>query len=537
VLHDAIHNFPALLRFALKRDRVWLGAWILGLLLLGVFFAPMLPGVAGNAAELAAMRQTMESPMLVSMTGMLYGDTYTYGVMLGQTMLTWMGLIAGIMNVFLVIRHTRKDEESERLDLILALPVGKTSTLFAVMLEVIIANLVIALLTGVGLAALQVESIYLGGSMLYGTLIGLCGILSAALAAIFAQLASTSRAATGLSILVLGVFFLMRAVGDVGNEALACISPLGLIERSELFVGNYLWPSVILIIECVALFPIAFWLNGRRDLGQGLIPTRKGRSRASFLLNGTWNLAFRLVRTIAFVWIIVAFALSAAYGSVFGSIEEFLNSSELFQAVIGVSGAGTMADYLNPMVATLQLIMGIIATVSVVTLVLHLKTEEGRGRLEQVYANSVSRTSTLLAYIVMASVLAFIVQLTNALGMWIASCFVLTDPLPFIEFLKTSMNLLPALLLFVGLAAFFIGVIPRLAGISWAFLGYSFLVVYLGGMLNMPKWAEAIAPFSAVARYPVEQIEAVPLAVLLGLYLLLCGIGLITYRRRDLKTG
>ena len=76
-------------------------------------------------------------------------------------------------------------------------------------------------------AIISASGMSLEASLLYGALLGTCGLFFAGLTVFIAQLADTARNTTMLSIGLVIVLYLIRAIGDVGNEMLALISPLG----------------------------------------------------------------------------------------------------------------------------------------------------------------------------------------------------------------------------------------------------------------------------------------------------------------------
>src|SRR5690606_18535202 len=157
-------------------------------------------------------------------------------------MLLMTAVVVGLMNILLVIRHTRTDEEDGRIELVRSLPVGRLSNLSSTLLVMAGANIVLALLTAFSLAALGIESVDLQGSLVYWFALGAAGLVFAGVAAVCAQLSPNARNALGLSIAILLLAYMVRAIGDVANETLSWLSPLGWILRSEAYVNNYWWP-------------------------------------------------------------------------------------------------------------------------------------------------------------------------------------------------------------------------------------------------------------------------------------------------------
>src|SRR5690606_12361395 len=123
-------------------------------------------------------------------------------------------LVAGLMSMFLIGRHTRSNEESGRDELIRSGVAGRYAPSCAAALVTVAANIVlgaaIALsLIGYGLSA--------AGSIALGAGATCAGLVFGAVALLAAQLSASTRTAYALTGAVLGISYLLRAVGDVGN--------------------------------------------------------------------------------------------------------------------------------------------------------------------------------------------------------------------------------------------------------------------------------------------------------------------------------
>jgi ABC-2 type transport system permease protein len=516
----------------LRHDRLWLALWMGGLLVLATFFVPMMPDVVGDAASMAGLEEALANPAMVALCGLAYGDGQSYGPLYAQFMLVWCALGFAVMNIMFVVRHTRRDEEEGRGELLSALPVGRGANLLAVLLLAFVANALLAILVGLTIAAFGVESIGLQGSLVFGCALGVVGFLFAGITAVFAQLFSTARATTGSALGLLGGAYLLRALGDVSSEAAARFSPFGLIERSEAYVNNYLWPELILLLVGLVVCVFAFALSARRDSGRGMLPTRRGRAHASAFLAGELGLVWRLSRGMMAAWAVVVFTFGATYGSIFNDLDSFIEGNELYQLMLGLGG--NLSDIMNPVIATMTLIMTITATIPVVVLALRLKGEEGRGRMEALLAGSVSRVRLIVCDALMTVCFAVVLQLLSALGMWSAAFVVMSEPLGFGLYLAAAMAFLPGMLAFVGLGVLLVGLIPRLTALIWVYLIYAFFVAFLGDVFDLPTWAEKLSVFSLLPRYPAESIELAPIVALSAAALLLIAAGAVAYRRRDL---
>jgi len=396
----------------------------------------------------------------------------------------------------------------------------------------------LALLIGLGLGVVGMEAGEIGsgmtdfnGAMLFGAVMGATGLLFAACTAFFVQLSANNRTVLSYSFAFLGVLYLLRAVGDINAEMLSIISPLGLGLRSEAFVSNYWWPIWVLLGTSVIFGGLAFYLNDVRDLGAGFIAEKPGRAHARRLLNTHFGLAWKLSKGQIIGWGVTAFVLGASYGSIFADIETFVSGNEMFQQIFaGVDGSDLTMGFMSFVVV----MMAIIVAIPVITAQLKVKSEEKKNRLEHVFSRSVLRPYVLLSYATIAVLATPLMLLSITLGLYVASAAVMDDPIPLTSMLKAVMVYLPALWALVGVTMFLIGVLPKFTGLSWAYLGYSFIVVYLGQLLNLPDWMTYTTPFGYIPLYPMEEIVVLPLVVLTLIAVGFGVVGVVGYKKRDI---
>lgn len=520
-------------RSILRKDRIRIPIWIISIVLLTVLVAAVLPDLYSTGAERQTMAETMKNPAITVMLGPGYGlDNYDDGAMMAHFMLVFTALAVGIMSILLTIRHTREDEEEGRIEMIRSLPVGPLSTLTATVLIMIIVNIVLALITALGLYLLDLESMDLNGSLLYGASLGAIGIFFATITGLFAQLSSNTRSTIGYSFSFLIIAYIVRGVGDVENELLSLISPLGLILRTEVYVNNYWWPVFMTLGLSVSVFILALYLNSIRDLGAGFIPAKPGRRKASYFLLSPLGLSLRLQRTTIISWTLGMLILGMSYGSILGDLEGFLDSSGMIQQMIPDSSSYNLTERFITMLMT---ILSILGAIPVLMYVLKLRSEEKRNRTGNLLDKSVSRNNILFSYTLIALISAPIIQLMSVLGLWSAAIFVMEDVISLNILLESGFAHLPAIWIMVGLAVFLIGFIPKLTGLTWLYLGYSFYVIYLGEMLQVPEWMTKITPFGHVPQIPIEDLNIENILVLTLIAIALIIAGFIGYNRRDIE--
>jgi ABC-2 type transport system permease protein len=123
---NALAGTGTMIPFTLRRDRVRLPVWVLAIALsvMGsvASFGPTYP----TAADRQAQAEVDGTPLMRLFTGPGFGlDNYTYGAMTANEMLALTALVVALMSIFLVVRHTRGEEETGRAELVLATAVSR----------------------------------------------------------------------------------------------------------------------------------------------------------------------------------------------------------------------------------------------------------------------------------------------------------------------------------------------------------------------------------------------------------------------------
>jgi len=518
----------SLIRFIIRRDRVRIPIWIVSLTAVTFLTAMAFEDLYMTDMDRQAIAETMRNPAMTAMVGKGFGlDHYTNGAMMAHQMLLFTAIIVGLMSILLTARHTRVDEEDGRIELIRSLPVGRLSNLSATVLVLVGTNVLLAILIGFGLYTLRIESMDLNGSLLYGAALGATGIFFTSTTIVFAQLAENSRGTIGLSFAVLGVSYLIRAIGDVSNETLSWFSPLGWLLSSEVYVNNYWWPILLTLGAAVVLFILAYYLNAIRDVGAGFFPSKPGKKHASYFLQSPLGLAFRLQRTGIIAWAIGMFVLGASYGSVLGDLESFLENVEMMKEVLASTEGFSLTEQF---ISMLMSILAMISTIPALMAILKLKGEEGKNRTEHLLSRAVSRSKLLTSYVIVSFGSGFLALSLAAIGLWSAG----GGAVSFNTIYSAASVYLPAMWIMIGLAVLFIGLVPKFSGLAWMYLLYSFIVVYLGRLLQFPEWMSNLSPYGHVPQLPVEDMNVTSISTLTVIAIVFTLIGFVFYNKRDL---
>ncbi|MFN8170732.1 MAG: hypothetical protein U0R65_02585 [Candidatus Nanopelagicales bacterium] len=233
------HRAWRLTRSALRRDRIRLSAWVLGIGATLVLTAQSFPSLYPDAASWQQRAEVMASPAAVAIGGPGIGAAdYTFGAMLTNEMLALTAAFVALMAIFTVTRHTRADEEAGRTELVLANPVGRDALLAAAVTVAVLASLAVGIVAAVDSAASDFASIDWPGSFLYGGALASLGIAHGRRrrdgpAQRRRPECSASPAWSSAR------SYAVRAVGDVtGTDAVSWLSPFAWAQRTYAFVDD-----------------------------------------------------------------------------------------------------------------------------------------------------------------------------------------------------------------------------------------------------------------------------------------------------------
>ena len=274
----ALAGTGPLTSLALRRDRIMLAAWIYVLIAWAMGTAYSLKKLYPTAAAQQRFAATVaHNALFNALYDPLFGTSL--GALTAWRISSPTALLAGLMSVFIVVRHTRADEEAGRLELVGAASVGRQAALASALLVAFGASIVFAAVTAAGLIFLGLPA---AGALGLGLAIAAAGWVFAAVTAVAAQVAETARVARGIAIAVVAAAYLLRDISSAARGAswLMWLSPIGWAVQVRPFGGERLW-VLGLALGCTAIMVMAaFTLAARRDLGAGLIrPARAGQRR------------------------------------------------------------------------------------------------------------------------------------------------------------------------------------------------------------------------------------------------------------------
>ncbi|MFJ6738942.1 ABC transporter permease [Streptomyces sp. NPDC091279] len=510
-----------LLRFALRRDRLLIPAWVAVNTLMILSMPSTLDQLYGTAAARTDLRhQVAVNASFRSLIGPLF-DTST-GALTAWRVGVYAGAVAAVTSLVVVVRHTRDEEESGRQELIASGAVGRRAALTAALLAAVVADAALALLVTAGLAAQGAV-----GALAFGVGLGAVGLVFATMAAIVAQLTESARVVRGLTAAVLGAAFVLRAAGDSaradGSSVLTWLSPLGWLENLRPFAHERWWMLGVFAAAIALQAFLAYELAGRRDVGMSFLPTRPGP--ATGRLGTAGALAWRLQRGGVLGWSLGFFVAGVVYGGLTGGVAGLVGDNAGARAIFRRMGG--RSGLTDAFLASMTGMLGMVAALYVVASVLRLHGEETSGRAEPLLAAPVGRLRWAAGHLTIACAGSALLMLLAGLGIAVGYGH---RPL---AVLAACLVQLPAIWVVAGLTVLLHGLLPRLAPAAWAVAVAVLLIGWVGPALNAPRAVLGLSPFAHLPKLPGAPMDWPPVLTLLALATLLTAAGLAGMRRRD----
>ncbi len=533
-----------LARLAARRDRVVLPVWITAIAVLawGVV-ASYLDTHPTEADRLATARLSASNPLTRIFDGPASGTEI--GAMAMVEGYKILAILAALMAAQAVIRHTRREEETGRAELVGSAAVGRHAPLVAALAVALGACVLLGIAVAAGIA---VTGLAWTGAWAAGLAVAGTGGVFAGVAAVAVQVFSTARGASGLVSGALGAAFVVRAVGDlrgtVGADDVVLVSawpswlsPMGWGQQVRPFAEDNWWIAALFVGTTGLLVAVAAVLVARRDVGTGLVAARRGPARAPAGLLSTMGLTWRLQRAVLGVWLAAMALAGAVFGSVGETFADYIAENPNMREILEAIAPG--AEPLELYHAFLMALLGVVAAGYTVQALLRMRAEEVSGRLEPVLATATSRARWLGSHVLVvgagtalvlgASGVAGGLTYGLATGSWTGAFGGIT---------AAALVQVPPALALGGFVVAVFGLLPRWSGpVTWFALATALVMGQLGAVFELPQWMLDLSPFTHAPAVPAEAFAAVPVLWLAGAAVGLGALGFLAFRRRDLALG
>lgn len=524
-----------------RRDRITVPVWVAATALLAY------AGAAGVQTELptdadrsAVLQVAVVTPSLLAIRGL--PDGATLGSYVYFQVFCYLAVMAALMSTFLVTRHTRADEERGRLELVGAAAVRRATPLAATLAWAVLANAALAALVALGLWGGGLPA---AGSWAAGLAAGATGVAFVGLAALAAQVAPTSRAANGIAASLVGVAFLLRAVGDatgtpdpsavtVTSAWPSWLSPIGWAQHVFAFTRADLSPLLLCAALAVVASGAALAVQSRRDLGSSLLRERVGR--AAGRIRTAVGLAWRLQWPSVVGWAVGGLVLGSLAGTLSGSIASAGDLSAQLQHILELFIPGGRGQLTDLLVIAVIGIAGILAAFAGAQSMIRARGEEADGRAELVLASPVHRIGWLLGYVLVALVSAAVVALASGLGAGL-SFVAAGDPARFGSSLLAGAAQLPAAFAFTAFTALVFAVVPRATvAAGWGLVAVGAFVGQFGALVGLPDPVRDASPFAHTPQVPGADADWGPALAVVAVSVVAVALAAVAIRRRQLTS-
>jgi ABC-2 type transport system permease protein len=531
---NSLTGTRTLLRLALRRDRIMLPVWIVVLGLTPMSTAGAYNTLYPDAASRASLSAGGQNPSVAVLYGKAF-DLTTAGGFAAWRYGVFLGIFIGLMAIFTVTRHTRAEEDTGRLELLSAGVLGRYAALTAAVLVSGGASIAVGLVETLGLIGSGLPA---AGSFALGGGVALCGLVFTAIAAITAQVFTYSRTANGVACAVLGVLFLLRAVGDSSPSASAMsaaswLSPIGWTELIRAYADERFWVMVLPLGTAAVLTAVAYRLQPMRDVGLGLVPPRPGPASGAASLRTPLALALRLHRGPLIGWTIAMLVIGAVFGAIATGIGDLVGTSQqtrqIFERMGGAQGI------VDAYIAAICGIFGLTAAVYAVQATLRMRGEESALLLEPLLATKVTRARWVASHLAFAVLGPALLLAAAGLGTGLMYGLRVHDVgTQVAHALGATLAQLPAVLVVGALAALLFGFLPDYTVAAWVVLVVFLLITMFGPILQVSQAVLDVSPFSHVPKLPTAEFTLTPMVWLTGIAVVVFGAAFAGFRRRDI---
>ncbi|MGO4103635.1 ABC transporter permease [Leifsonia sp. YAF41] len=539
------HTLRVLLLQRIRRDRIQLIIWILGIGLLGLFSANSVEQTYGDeTGRLGIIRLAVANPAILMLRGLPQGTSLDAFVFF--EIFTFLALLAGFMSTFLAVRHTRAEEETGRAELIASTPAARTLPTVATLIHGVLANLVLGLVIALGFIAGGLDAT---GSLVTGAAVAAAGISFLGVGLLAAQFMITSRGANAVAAGLVGAAYIVRGLGDALGTASAdgltvtaawpsWISPIGWGEHTGAYTQNDLTPLLLnlgLAAICVAA---VFLLQASRDSGASLLPGRAGRITARPALSTSLGLAWRLQWPTLVGWCVGGAIFGLLAGILTKLIEQAAANDTTLQQILQKLVPGGQESSAQILITTMFSLAGILAAACATQVVIRMRQEEALGTAELVLSSPVSRVRWLVDYLVLGTVSIVLVLLVSAIVGALGIAASDNSGASAGDMFAAAAAQLPAALIYLGVLALVFVLLPGLTiALGWTLVGIGVMFGVFGGLIGLPDWMRNISPFT---HTPVPTQGAIDWSggiTMLVISIAAALVAVFLMRRRELQTN
>ena len=468
----------------------------------------------------------------------LFGVTRDISTVKGFTAWRCLGVLPLVGAIWALLHATRTlqgEEDSGRLELLLAGPTTRAGAGVAAMAGMTAGLVAMFAVTAAGvLAVTGTGGFGVTAGLYFAVALVAAPAMFLAVGSLTSQLATTRRQAAAMAGGVFGVAYAIRLVADSGSGLrwLRWASPLGWVESLRPLTGSRPLALVPIAGLTLGLSAAAIVVNGARDYGTGALPASDTGPLRAGLLESAWRFSARLTRPRAVGWAAAIGLMAAVVGLVAKSVGEAATESEGFAEIIQRLGgrSGGAEAYLGLSFTIVAALLAFQAAGHVAA----TREEEADGQLDNLLVRPLSRSRWLLGRVATAFAALAAVSVLAGLASWVTAASQDTG-VGLGRLLSAGMNVLPPAVLVLALGTLAHAVAPRRAvALTYGLVAWSFLVELVGSLVNASHWLLDLSLFHHIAPVPAVDPRWDTAALYVVLAAAAGAISLVAFNRRDL---
>ncbi|GIJ19758.1 hypothetical protein [Micromonospora lutea] len=466
-----------------------------------------------EAHRLAYAEVVTDSVAVRVFQGRGYDLTSIGGIFAQETAVVILFLVP-LVGVYVGIRFTRWLEDKNYLDIITA---GTISRLAPTVGGLCCGALTCLLASVLSFAALVASGYDTVGSALWALALLLFFLWAVSLGALAGQLFRNSAEATFAAVAVVIGFYLLRSAIDVRSWDAVWSTPLSWLAETKPFAETPpAWPYLLFGAAIAGQALLGIFFATKRDLGGGMFAASAGPREAGATLVGPRTLLLRLVRGATLAVLLAGGAVAFTFG--------------FFAKDMATDG-------LTARIVLLVQLNAIVAAAAGVLVSMAFSREELSGRTGRVLAGLPTRTRWQANGIVIAFAAVITTQLALACLSGLGLSLSLDDWSRFGEALRSNAQQLPAALLIAALSLALGSLDARLPALAWTLVAWAAVVALRADMLQLSEGLRHISPVEWTGKVPVDSWSATASAGMVAVIVVLMGLALVVFRRRDLAKG
>ncbi len=440
--------------------------------------------------------------------------------------------IVGVWAILATSRLLRGEEDSGRAELVGAGPIT-TRQLTGAGLVTVLAGCIVAGLSV--FLTIVIPSNDLLGSVLFALGVAGFGAVMAAATAVACQLVGVRRQAAAIGAGFLGVSFVLRMIANSSDDRLwvGWLSAFGWMDQLRPFGDNNVVVLAVYLAVAGGLIGAAFALRSRRDMGAATLERDADVRSRPLLLQSPIRFAWRLTWGTLLAWAVGITVYSFFMGSLIKAMGEVLADDPAYEQYLELMGL-TTAEVTLGMVAFMAVVLGLMVSLYAAWRIGAVRNEEDAERAEHLLTRPLTRRRWLGGHLLLALLSVTLLVVVSGAATWLGAA--ITDAnVRLIDAMAASVNLLPVILVFAGLAVAMFGLAPRLTiAVPVGAVVVAYVLQMVGAALELPGWVVGLSPFYHLALVPVADYALTQGLVMTAIAIGATAVGVVAFERRDL---